>query len=125
MYCTLHVHRYAEPKMDKAIREEGAAAWRLHHESQLSRVYPGGMRMASSNYEPFPFWEAGMQMVALNFQTNEMQLRANRSLFAQNGGCNSAGLNGAYNWRTAAPHAPPLAHSKIPATAAATPLPPL
>ena len=23
--------------------------------------------MTSSNYDPFPFWEAGMQMVALNF----------------------------------------------------------
>jgi len=37
------VHRYAEPKLDKAIREEGAAVWRLHHQSQMSRVYPGGM----------------------------------------------------------------------------------
>ena len=63
----MHVHRYAEPKLDKAIREEGAAVWRLHHQSQMGRVYPGGMRVTSSNYDPFPFWEAGMQMVALNF----------------------------------------------------------
>ena len=41
--------------------------WRLHHQSQIGRVYPGGMRVTSSNYDPFPFWEAGMQMVALNF----------------------------------------------------------
>ena len=40
---TINVHRYAEPKLDKAIREEGAAVWRLHHQSQMSRVYPGGM----------------------------------------------------------------------------------
>ena len=49
----------------------------------MSRVYPGGLRVSSSNFDPFPFWEAGMQMVALNFQSNEMQLRANRSLFTQ------------------------------------------
>jgi len=86
-YLPFEISSYAEPKLDKAIREEGAAVWRLHHQSQMGRVYPGGMRVTSSNYNPFPFWEAGMQMVALNFQTNEMQLRANRGLFAQNGGC--------------------------------------
>lgn len=36
---------------------------------QLSRIYPKGTRVDSSNYMPQLFWNAGCQMVALNFQT--------------------------------------------------------
>lgn len=36
---------------------------------QLSRIYPKGTRVDSSNYMPQVFWNAGCQMVALNFQT--------------------------------------------------------
>lgn len=35
----------------------------------MSRIYPKGTRMDSSNYMPQMFWNAGCQMVALNFQT--------------------------------------------------------
>ena len=35
----------------------------------MSRIYPKGTRMDSSNYSPQPFWNAGCQMVALNYQT--------------------------------------------------------
>jgi len=35
----------------------------------LSRVYPKGQRIDSSNYCPIPFWNVGCQMVALNYQT--------------------------------------------------------
>ena len=35
----------------------------------LSRVYPKGQRVESSNYDPHPLWAAGCHMVALNFQT--------------------------------------------------------
>ena len=38
----------------------------------LSRVYPGGQRIDSSNYNPVPFWNVGCQMVALNYQTPGM-----------------------------------------------------
>lgn len=36
---------------------------------QMSRIYPKGTRMDSSNYQPQMFWNVGCQMVALNFQT--------------------------------------------------------
>jgi hypothetical protein len=42
-------------------------AW--YHEVQLSRVYPKGTRVDSSNYNPTKFWNYGCQMVALNYQT--------------------------------------------------------
>ncbi|UYV82929.1 PLCB2 [Cordylochernes scorpioides] len=40
-----------------------------YNKRQLSRVYPRGTRVDSSNYTPQVFWNAGCQMVALNYQT--------------------------------------------------------
>jgi len=40
-----------------------------YHQVQFSRVYPKGQRLDSSNYNPVPLWNAGCQMVALNYQT--------------------------------------------------------
>ena len=40
-----------------------------HTERQLMRTYPAGMRIDSSNFNPVIFWAFGIQMVALNYQT--------------------------------------------------------
>ncbi|TNM93569.1 hypothetical protein fugu_001745 [Takifugu bimaculatus] len=40
-----------------------------YNKNQLSRIYPKGTRVDSSNYMPQLFWNVGCQMVALNFQT--------------------------------------------------------
>ena len=40
-----------------------------YNKRQLSRVYPRGTRVDSSNFMPQMFWNAGCQLVALNFQT--------------------------------------------------------
>ena len=40
-----------------------------YNKNQLSRIYPKGTRVDSSNYNPQLFWNVGCQMVALNFQT--------------------------------------------------------
>lgn len=47
----------------------------------MSRIYPKGTRVDSSNYSPQPFWNVGCQMVALNYQTmgknrDKMQITA-------------------------------------------------
>ena len=39
-----------------------------HNRTNLSRIYPKGTRLLSSNFDPIPFWLAGCQMVALNYQ---------------------------------------------------------
>ena len=49
-------------------------AWPLttnlrYNKQQLSRIYPKGTRVDSSNYMPQLFWNVGCQLVALNFQT--------------------------------------------------------
>lgn len=33
-----------------------------HNQKFLSRVYPGGARMSSSNYNPQEFWNVGSQL---------------------------------------------------------------
>ncbi|CAB0043893.1 unnamed protein product [Trichogramma brassicae] len=40
-----------------------------YNKHQLSRVYPSGTRFDSSNFMPQVFWNAGCQLVALNYQT--------------------------------------------------------
>ena len=54
---------------------------------QLSRVYPKGSRVDSSNVNPTPFWDAGCQMVALNFQTFDLPMQLNHAKFLVNGSC--------------------------------------
>ena len=39
-----------------------------HTETQLVRVYPAGMRIDSSNFNPIPFWSCGIQMAVSYFK---------------------------------------------------------
>ena len=50
-------------------------------------MYPFGLRFFSSNYDPIPHWDAGAQMVALNYQTNTHHMKLNECLFETNGSC--------------------------------------
>ena len=43
--------------------------------------------MDSSNYNPVPFWNAGVQMAALNYQTPDKAMQLNQARFRDNGGC--------------------------------------
>ncbi|XP_067847250.1 1-phosphatidylinositol 4,5-bisphosphate phosphodiesterase beta-2-like isoform X2 [Heptranchias perlo] len=58
-----------------------------YNKRQMSRIYPKGTRVDSSNYMPHVFWNAGCQMVALNFQTADLPLQLNCSHFEFNGRC--------------------------------------
>ncbi|NXP68990.1 PLCZ1 phosphodiesterase, partial [Chloropsis cyanopogon] len=53
----------------------------------ITRIYPKGSRMTSSNYNPQEFWNVGCQMVALNFQTPGTQMELQDGKFLDNGGC--------------------------------------
>ncbi|ELU03479.1 hypothetical protein CAPTEDRAFT_170497 [Capitella teleta] len=52
---------------------------------QLSRIYPKGTRVDSSNYMPQIFWNAGCQLVALNYQTLDLPMQLNLGIFEYNG----------------------------------------
>uniref|UniRef100_A0A8C7X786 Phosphoinositide phospholipase C n=1 Tax=Oryzias sinensis TaxID=183150 RepID=A0A8C7X786_9TELE len=58
-----------------------------YNKLQLSRIYPKGTRVDSSNYNPQLFWNAGCQLVALNFQTVDLSMQLNLGMFEYNGKC--------------------------------------
>ncbi|XP_051902057.1 1-phosphatidylinositol 4,5-bisphosphate phosphodiesterase delta-1-like [Hippocampus zosterae] len=68
-----------------ALAEESANAFINHNVDKLSRVYPAGSRTDSSNYNPVPLWNAGCQIVALNFQTTCEDMDLNQGKFLVNG----------------------------------------
>ena len=51
--------------------------------SGITRVYPSGNFWGhlSKNYNPKKYWNAGCQIVALNYQTNDYWLRKNNKIF--------------------------------------------
>ena len=55
-----------------------------YNKRQLSRVYPKGTRVDSSNYTPQMYWNAGCQLVALNFQTPDLGVMLNHGIFEYN-----------------------------------------
>nr|XP_046149031.1 1-phosphatidylinositol 4,5-bisphosphate phosphodiesterase delta-1-like [Oncorhynchus gorbuscha] len=74
-------------KESKAVNlaETAANAFIHHNMTKLSRIYPAGSRTASSNYNPVPLWNAGCQIVALNFQTPSKEMDLNQGRFRSNG----------------------------------------
>ena len=56
-------------------------------ETSLMRSYPAGMRIDSSNFNPLTFWAFGLQMAAINYQTDDMGSAINTALFEQTGNC--------------------------------------
>ncbi|GBO98499.1 1-phosphatidylinositol 4,5-bisphosphate phosphodiesterase classes I and II [Eumeta japonica] len=58
-----------------------------YNKQQLSRVYPAGTRFDSSNFMPQVFWNAGCQLVALNFQTLDLAMQLNLGIFEYNKRC--------------------------------------
>ncbi|XP_017311778.1 1-phosphatidylinositol 4,5-bisphosphate phosphodiesterase beta-4 isoform X4 [Ictalurus punctatus] len=58
-----------------------------YNKRQMSRIYPKGGRVDSSNYMPQIFWNAGCQMVSLNFQTPDLAMQLNQGKFEYNGAC--------------------------------------
>jgi len=71
-------------KLRHAAGDHALAAWNSEY---LSRAYPEGTNITSSNFDPLPLWLSGVQMVALNYQTTDRALLLNDGLFYDyNGG---------------------------------------
>ncbi|CAG8442543.1 1671_t:CDS:10 [Ambispora leptoticha] len=73
----------ASVRLGKAERN----AFIRHNIRQLSRIYPAGTRIKSSNYEPHHHWMFGNQLVALNWQKFDVGMQMNQAMFAVNGRC--------------------------------------
>ncbi|NWU80665.1 PLCZ1 phosphodiesterase, partial [Onychorhynchus coronatus] len=75
-----------EAKARKFVKHS-AKEFISHTTRFITRIYPRGTRMTSSNYNPQEFWNVGCQMVALNFQTPGTQMELQDGKFLDNGGC--------------------------------------
>lgn len=82
-----HMHSFSESKVRSKCRQKEVHAWIKYNQQHLSRTYPGGSRVDSSNYNPLLAWSTGCQLVALNFQTQDAYLRLNDGRFRENGNC--------------------------------------
>lgn len=79
------MHSIAESKLPKILRQDDFGEDRLREFNQLhmTRTYPGGSHLDSSNYNPIQAWSLGCQMVALNFQSGDTPMLLNDGLFRQ------------------------------------------
>ncbi|XP_044076726.1 1-phosphatidylinositol 4,5-bisphosphate phosphodiesterase delta-1b isoform X1 [Siniperca chuatsi] len=100
IYCkSVHFHSFDDARQNQSfyemssfkegkameLAEESANAYIRHNAHKLSRIYPAGIRTNSSNYNPVPLWNAGCQIVALNFQTACTDMDINQGRFLVNG----------------------------------------
>ncbi|KAK7195460.1 phospholipase c-like protein [Novymonas esmeraldas] len=84
--------RDAEPHFIQSYVETKVNELALGHRDEfigqtsrmLVRVYPKGSRIGSSNYNPTTSWSVGAQVVALNYQTWDDDMRVNDGMFSLN-----------------------------------------
>ncbi|PWY77514.1 PLC-like phosphodiesterase [Aspergillus heteromorphus CBS 117.55] len=78
-----HVYSFAERSFESICRDaDGKALFEKHNRKYLTRVYPSGFRLRSSNFDPLKFWRRGVQMAALNWQTYDVGMQMNQAMFA-------------------------------------------
>lgn len=69
-YAPEHMFSLSEIMANRILKKEkGMKDLMKHNRTHLVRVYPKGMRVNSSNYEPHRYWSAGCQLAAINWQT--------------------------------------------------------
>uniref|UniRef100_A0A8C7ZX49 1-phosphatidylinositol 4,5-bisphosphate phosphodiesterase gamma n=1 Tax=Oryzias sinensis TaxID=183150 RepID=A0A8C7ZX49_9TELE len=84
--CYRDMSSFPETKAEKFATRGRGKRFLQYNRRQLSRVYPRGQRLDSSNYDPLPMWLCGSQLVALNFQTPDKPMQLNQALFMLGGG---------------------------------------
>ena len=81
-----HMSSFGEKKTLGILETlESAKDFVKYNTRQISRIYPGAARQDSSNLKVIPPWNAGCQIVALNYQTQDKQNFFNAAKFGDNG----------------------------------------
>ncbi|KAL0945759.1 hypothetical protein HGRIS_012048 [Hohenbuehelia grisea] len=85
-YAVEHMFSLSENTANKLLRQPAGAMGDLikHCRTHLVRVYPKGLRLNSTNYEPHRYWSAGAQLVAINWQTRDIGFTINNAMFQRN-----------------------------------------
>ncbi|KAG6041596.1 hypothetical protein E4U41_003333 [Claviceps citrina] len=77
-----HIFSFMESSFAKHSRtKEAKMALDIHNMRYLMRVYPDGLRLSSSNFDPLIYWRRGVQMAALNWQTFDLGMQLNNAMF--------------------------------------------
>ncbi|CAE6477573.1 unnamed protein product [Rhizoctonia solani] len=83
-YTVEQMFSLSEKTANKVLKENWMGLVK-HCRTNLVRVYPNGTRVKSTNYEPARYWAAGVQLVAMNWQTIDLGNIMNQSMFLRNG----------------------------------------
>ncbi|KAJ7623411.1 1-phosphatidylinositol-4,5-bisphosphate phosphodiesterase 1 [Roridomyces roridus] len=85
-YAPEDVFSLSEKSATRMIKEASGMENLIRHNlTNLVRIYPKGIRIDSTNYEPHQYWAVGCQLVALNIQTMDLGYRINQAMFMRNG----------------------------------------
>ncbi|KAJ0426104.1 PLC-like phosphodiesterase [Aspergillus carlsbadensis] len=76
-----HVFSLSERAARQADEKYGKALFE-HNRKHFMRIYPYGLRVNSSNFDPTFFWRRGAQIVALNWQNADKGMMLNQGMFA-------------------------------------------
>ncbi|OXB38510.1 phosphatidylinositol phospholipase C, delta [Cryptococcus neoformans] len=79
-YLPSHQFSVSERTAAKILKEN-KGDWIKHNFKHISRVYPRGTRLGSTNFNPVDAWSAGCQIVALNWQTLDESILLNHAMF--------------------------------------------
>ncbi|XP_063703185.1 1-phosphatidylinositol 4,5-bisphosphate phosphodiesterase classes I and II isoform X2 [Culicoides brevitarsis] len=85
--CRYYEMSSFDEKQATTLLKERPIEFVNYNKHQLSRVYPAGTRFDSSNFMPQLFWNAGCQLVALNYQTLDLAMQLNLGIFEYNHRC--------------------------------------
>lgn len=78
-----HVYSFAERSFEGICQNhDNKVSLEMHNRRFLTRVYPSGFRLRSSNFDPNKFWRRGVQMAAVNWQTWDVGMQMNQAMFA-------------------------------------------
>ncbi|XP_060098352.1 1-phosphatidylinositol 4,5-bisphosphate phosphodiesterase eta-1 [Heteronotia binoei] len=81
-----NVLSFSETRAHQVLQQK-VEQFMLYNQKQLTRIYPSAYRIDSSNFNPLPYWNAGCQLVALNYQSDGRLMQLNQAKFRMNGNC--------------------------------------
>ncbi|XP_043348435.1 1-phosphatidylinositol 4,5-bisphosphate phosphodiesterase eta-1 isoform X3 [Dermochelys coriacea] len=81
-----NVLSFSETRAHQVVQQK-SEQFILYNQKQLTRIYPSAYRIDSSNFNPIPYWNAGCQLVALNYQSDGRMMQVNQAKFRINGNC--------------------------------------
>ena len=59
-----HMHSFSESRVTSLCKRNQSHNWIIYNQSHMSRTFPSGTRIDSSNYSPILAWSTGCQMVS-------------------------------------------------------------